>query len=272
MPFDADDFREYFAHAPAALALRECVRLRALRALSMPAPVLDVGCGDGLFARLAFPDRVVWGVDVSAREVDRARRSTAYRTVVHGSICEVELPDGYFRSALANCSLEHISDVEAALRTIARALVPGAPFVAIVPLPDWTHQLAVHRLLSRAGLAAVARAYAAALDRTFAHVHMDDEFGWRRRLHAAGFDVERVVGLVGADEGFAFDVLLPPSGMAWLTKRLTGRWVWMPAIRRRLAPWIGRSVQALVRHAPDGAAPEHGELLIVARRVGSPPP
>ena len=61
-PVDPRDFETYYAFAPAALALRECARLAAVRELDLPEPILDVGCGDGVFARLAYPTRQIWYV------------------------------------------------------------------------------------------------------------------------------------------------------------------------------------------------------------------
>src|SRR5580658_2944858 len=151
-PVDAKDFAAYYRFAPAALALRECARLRAVREIELDEPILDVGCGDGLFARLAYPGRQTWGIDINPSEVQRAQATRAYSTLICGNICAVDLPRAFFSSAIANCSLEHVPDIRGALRNIRSTLRPDATFVMIVPTPNWTAQLATVELLERVGL------------------------------------------------------------------------------------------------------------------------
>src|SRR5262245_10326793 len=59
-PLDPSDFAAYYRFSPSALAVRECLRLRAVRKFDLAPPILDIGCGDGLFATLAYPGKQVW--------------------------------------------------------------------------------------------------------------------------------------------------------------------------------------------------------------------
>jgi SAM-dependent methyltransferase len=262
-PVPVEDFAAYYAFTPAALALRETVRLAAVRTIDLPEPILDVGCGDGLFARLAYPGRQVWGIDINPHEVRRAQASQSYRTLIVGSVCDVDLPTGFFKSAIANCSLEHVPDLPAALRNIRRSMQPGAPFVLIVPTPDWSRHLAIPAALSRLGLHAIARAYGDALDKIFFHVHLHEEDWWRARLDEAGFTTEEVRPLVQRSTSWAFDLLLPPSLIGYVTKKLTGRWVLAPALRPFTADLVRRLITAVADQIPDDG--RAGEYLIFTR-------
>jgi SAM-dependent methyltransferase len=260
-------FGDYFAYAPAALALRECVRLAAMRGVELPEPILDVGCGDGIFARLCYPERQVWGIDINPNEIRRAQSTATYSTLICGSITSSDLPEGYFRSAIANCSLEHVPDIAAAFGTIARSLAPGAPFVLIVPTPDWTHELLVPRVLDGLGLSGLARSYRDGLDRVFHHVHLYDEKKWTALLDAAGFSVDRVEPIVSSGVTGAFDVLLYPSVAGWLVKQLTGHWTLMPPVRRALAVFpkaVVRVLASAMRRDVESMKP--GELVVHARK------
>jgi SAM-dependent methyltransferase len=262
-PLDADDFSAYYAFAPAALALRECVRLHAVRELELAEPILDVGCGDGLFARLAYPGKQIWGIDINPTEVQRAQGTATHSTLICGNICDVDLPRRYFGSAIANCSLEHVPDLHGALVNIRGALRDGARFVLIVPTPDWTRHLATAELLRRAGLTGLARAYGEGLDRVFAHIHLYDEATWGRHLARAGFEVVESRPIVGRSTSWAFDVMLYPSFLGYLVKKLTGRWVALPALRWLTADLARALVNAVGNRAPGGDAA--GEYLLVCR-------
>lgn len=268
LPLDPDDFAAYYSFAPAALALRECVRLRAMREIELPEPILDVGCGDGLFATLAYPGKQTWGVDINPSEVQRAQSTAAYSTLICGNICRIDLPRGFFASAIANCSLEHVPDLDGALVNIRRSLRPGATFALIVPTPDWTRHLAVPQALRRVGLHALARAYGEGLDRVFAHVHLYDVPGWVERLERAGFEGVRARPIVDAGTSWAFDMLLYPSLVGFVTKKLTGRWVAVPSLRF-LTTDVARAItDALASIAPEGGGP--GEQLLLCKVAEAP--
>jgi SAM-dependent methyltransferase len=270
LPLNPDDFAAYYAFAPAALALRECVRLKVVRGVDLPGPILDVGCGDGLFARLAYPGRQTWGIDINPSEVQRAQATAAYNTLICGNIASVDLPAQFFNSAIANCSLEHVPELDGALANIRRALKPGAKFVLIVPTPDWTRWLAVSRALDQVGLQGLARAYGDGLDRVFSHVHLYDARGWAERLERAGFEQVEWRPIVDPSTSWAFDVMLYPSLVGYLTKRLTGRWVAAPRLRFLTVDLARQIVNALGAIAPqEGGAAEY---LLTCRVAGAPAP
>lgn len=262
-PLNPKDFAAYYGYAPAALAIRECARLRAVRRLALPEPILDVGCGDGVFARLAYPEKQVWGIDINATEISRAQATAAYRTLVCGSICDVDLPEGFFGSAIANCSLEHVPDLSGALRNIRKALQPGASAVLIVPAVDWTRHMATSEALRLAGLPKLAAAYGRMFDQMFSHIHLYDAKAWALQLESAGFRDVSASHLVDRATSWAFDLFLGPSALGFLTKKITGRWVVAPPLRRFTEPVARRIADAIGAVAPSGEGP--GEYLLIGR-------
>ena len=264
-PLDPGDFAAYHRYAPSALALRECLRLRAVRGHTLDEPILDIGCGDGVFAELAFPGKQIWGIDVNPTEIGRAQATAAYSTLVCGSITEASLPPGFFRGAIANCSLEHVPDLDRALSNISGALVPGAQFILIVPTPNWTSLLAIPEMLNAAGLTSLAAAYGAALDDVFHHHHLYDEQGWTERLERAGFAVRDTAVIASRRSSWMFDILLYPSLIGLGTKKLTGRWVLAPALRSLTVDITRRLLDALAERIGDSDS--GSEYLIVAERA-----
>src|SRR6185312_15442606 len=98
-----EDFERYFPYAPTALAIKECIRLDALRPYHCDGPILDVGCGDGLFAKLAYGSAEVWGIDINADEGRLAQASRVYSHVVLADITRAWMPPGFFATCIANC-------------------------------------------------------------------------------------------------------------------------------------------------------------------------
>lgn len=262
--FTFEEFREYFPYVPTALAIRECVRLHAMRDLECPSPILDVGCGDGLFARLAFQDADVWGIDIDSNEVRRAQASQAYSQLILADITRTHLPAQFFGSCIANCSLEHIPDIDAATRAILGSLQPGAPFYTFLPNRAWTESLLSVRALRKMGQNGVADAIDSKINEIFAHRHLEDEDGWRRIFEKAGFVIERLEPLGSAASTLAFEAFLLPSTLGWVTKKLTRRWVLMPWLRRYSAAPVFGMVRSVLE-VPEQNTPSP-EFLLVARR------
>jgi SAM-dependent methyltransferase len=264
-PLDPDDFAAYYRFSPAALALRECLRLRAVRKYELSPPILDIGCGDGLFAALAYPGKQVWGIDVNLTEIRRAQSTAAYNALICGSITDVALPKRFFRGAIANCSLEHVPNLDQALANVQGALCPGAEFITIVPTPNWTRLLAIPGILRRHGFVGLADAYGRGLDTLFNHVHLYDDREWTRRMENAGFTVRGIETLTSRRSSCVFDALLYPSLMGWATKKLTGRWVLAPALRNFTVDASRTLIDHLAQTFAD--SDEGSEYLIVAEVV-----
>ena len=172
-------------------ALFRAVESRFYQGLSLPAPVYDVGCGDGHFASLTFEERLAVGLDPWRGPVHEAKKHGAYRSLVEADAAHSPFPDCSFASGISNSVLEHIPQVAQVLKETARVLKPGAPFVFCVPNHNFLPSLSVARFLDRIGLKPLARWYRAFFNRISRHHHCDDPETWRKRLESSGFKLER---------------------------------------------------------------------------------
>jgi len=257
------DFVRYFPHTPTALAIKECARLSVVRRYPCPGPVLDVGCGDGLFARMAFADAEVWGIDIDAAEGRWASASRAYSQVILGDVTRAALPESFFATCVANCSLEHVPRIDLALERIRRSLVPGGLSYLFVPSADWASHLLSARFAHQLGMSLLGRRIQTAIDRKFRHYHLYDADGWARVVRAAGLELVQIEPVLSTATTVAFEAFLLPSLAGLLNKTLTTRWTNFPNARRKLAKPVFQAVQAIMARA-DGTPT--AEFFIAARR------
>ena len=96
-------------------AMLRAVEDRFYQGLELPEPVLDVGCGDGHFASVAFDHPLTVGLDPWAQPLREARQRRAYRMVLQADGAHMPFADNTFASAVSNSVLEHIPPVEAVL-------------------------------------------------------------------------------------------------------------------------------------------------------------
>jgi 2-polyprenyl-3-methyl-5-hydroxy-6-metoxy-1,4-benzoquinol methylase len=231
-----DHFAKYFPHAPLALCIKECARLGALKELSVEGPILDVGCGDGLFAKIAFGQAEVWGIDIDANEGRWAQASRAYSQIVLGDITTVKLPTSFFKTCIANCSLEHVPDIQAALRTIEASLQPGGKAYLFVPNREWASKFRTVRVTKKALGDKIGAMLQDGIDEFFKHAHLHDEQGWRDVIAQSPLELVDIKPVLSTSTTLAFETFLIPSMAGWLNKKLTTRWTNFPAIRRAAAP------------------------------------
>ena len=253
------------------LHLRELPYFRALlrgveahfyQDLDLPAPVLDVGCGDGHFASLAFDRPLDAGIDPWTGPLRKAAsREGVYRLVVQADAACNPFPAAHFASAVSNSVLEHIPDVEAVLADVARVLRTGAPFYFCVPNHNFLPNLSVARAFDRVGLTSLAHAYRSFFNRISRHHHCDPPDIWQLRLDRAGFNLERwwhyfsPAALRTLEWGHYFGA---PSLLA---HALTGRWILAPT------RWNLALTERLVRlHASTQPQEDGAYTFFIARR------
>ena len=258
-----DDFARYFPYTPTALAIKECARLAVVRRYPCPGPILDVGCGDGLFAQMAFENTEVWGIDINASEGRWASASQAYRQVILGDVTHAQLPEAFFATCIANCSLEHVPRIDLALSSIHQSLQPGGHVYLFVPTPDWAKHFLSVRTLESLGVPELAARLQHAIDRFFKHHQLHDATGWATLMNRAGLETVAVEPVLSSATTVAFEAFLLPSLAGLLNKHLTTRWTNFPRIRQRLADPIFRAVQTLMTRANPALT---AEFLVIGRR------
>jgi len=151
--------------------------------LPLPAPIYDVGCGDGHFASLTFDRKLDVGLDPWHGPIHEAKRYGAYKGLVQADAGRAPFPANHFGSALSNSALEHIPHVDSVLAEIARVLKHDAPFYFCVPNPRYLSELSLPRVFGRR--------YTEWFRRISRVHHADEPPVWECRLVQAGFKLER---------------------------------------------------------------------------------
>ena len=199
-----DRVRDLYPVVP-SLSLWRAWEYAAYSGRSLPEPVLDVGCGDGGFFRLLWPRvRRVVGIEADPAVADRADASGVYERVLRVSASAIPSDVTGYASAFANCSLEHMSDLDDVLAGIHRALVPGGRLVCSVVTDRFVSWQTLGPLV---GLSAGPDSGEAARRAYLRHHHLENPLPaveWAARLAAAGFTVEEHVPLLGEVTARAF--------------------------------------------------------------------
>lgn len=184
-------------------------------------PVLDVGCGDGRFFQLLWPELSdVVGIDLEPEVVAAAERSGVYREVQIAAAQALPFDDNYFASVFANCSLEHMADLTSVLRGISRCLRPGGTFLFSVVTDKFIEWLALPMLVDQAGASKLALTLQ---DDYVTYHHLENALSpdkWTAQLARFNLHVEHYVPLLPELSGRLFLFI----DHLWHLKREEGEW------------------------------------------------
>lgn len=171
------DFLYRYWFAP-PVALWRSIEAKALSTLEFPSPMLDFGCGDGLFTEAIFGRQDgIYGCDIAKGELPTARDSGVYRHGVQFADGH-HLPyrDGAFGTVYSNSVIEHIPDPQNVLAELSRVLRPGGMLVLTVPSDRFRELLDGVRA---APTKEAAERYAREVDRLLTHYHYHTADEWR---------------------------------------------------------------------------------------------
>ncbi len=143
-------------------------------------PVLDLGCGDGIFGELAgFPEDAT-GADFDKPSLEVRRRLLPKAPSFWADAGALPFKDGEFATAVSNSVCEHLPDLDACFRELHRVLRPGGRLFFTMTLGEFTRQL------EALGGAGDARFWIA----NFGHHQQPTAEDVVQRLGRAGFVVE----------------------------------------------------------------------------------
>jgi SAM-dependent methyltransferase len=185
-----------------SLAAWRAAELRVLRDFGpeFVGPILEIGCGSGLFASLLL-SQIEVGIDYNPRAVEICRRSaTIYREVRQMDARDMAFSDASFATVFANCVIEHIPQLDRLLAECYRVLAPGGKLITTVPL----HTLNQHLLLPFPW-------YARQRARDLEHLNLLSKENWLGAFARAGFHHVRAVPYLSGKACRAWDEVDGPA-------------------------------------------------------------
>jgi SAM-dependent methyltransferase len=176
----------YYSKTPWVGLLRaiEIEQVVKLRDLCVP-PILDLGCGDGFVAKLAFGHPLDVGIDSDYMALKMAFSFGHYRAPINTDAKKLPFKDSTFRTVYSNCAMEHMDDLDSVLKEIGRVLMPRGVLMALVPS---------HKFLKPIGK--LGKFFGPGVwdsyNRLHNHVNLLSPEQWHRRMRVHGFVIQRI--------------------------------------------------------------------------------
>lgn len=248
-----DFLKENLRMLPYFRALLRAVESRFYTGTNLNNPVLDLGCGDGLFAQTTFSKIQLFGIDPNFNLLVESQKTGSYLALSLSEGSWLPFRNGAFAGCFSNSVLEHIPDIDPVLPEISRVLKSGSIFTFCVPNASFTKNLSIGRFLDHIHMTGMARIYRGFFNKISRHYHCDPFEVWQKRLDAAGFiivdhwDYFSPAALQCLEWGHYLGIPY------WFSKKIFGKWVIWPDFNQGL---IYNLVKRFYREEPkqkDGA-------------------
>lgn len=231
MNFNPNILAKYLGEAPIPLALERSLEGEIYKTLPFVRPILDLGCGEGLFAKIVFVEKIDTGIDPNPEELKRAAILGAYKELICCWGHSIPRPDQSYATIYSNSVLEHIPDIQPVLKEVYRLLKSGGSFYITVPSDRFDEYTVGYQLLSIVGLRRLAQKYKTFFNRFWRHYHAYSLRKWAALAKKNGFFVEETFLYDGKALCLMNDFLAPFSVASFLLKKTINRWSLFPGIR-----------------------------------------
>ena len=243
--------KSYLGYAPLALALERVLECHILSRKEFLRPVLDIGCGDGIFVDVLFKEDIDVGVDLDAAELERCKNHGKHKELILSGANQIPKPDKYFKTIFANSVLEHIPDVQGVLKEAARLLADDGKIYFTLPTEKFEQYTLGFQLLSMLKLKDLAKSFTRFFNRFWKHYHCHDRAGWSRLFEEHGLRVSDCREYDPKISCLLNDSLIPLGFFSFLSRKFFQRWFLIPPLRRLAAPlltivfypWIARNIE-----------------------------
>jgi SAM-dependent methyltransferase len=267
VPLCSDFLKGYVRSAPLALALERAEECSMYARHSFFRPVLDLGCGDGLFASVLFSGPLDVGCDIDAKELSRAKTRRTHLGLIRASALAVPLPDESCQTVIANSVLEHIPDLSGVMREVHRLLRRGGRFYLTVPSSNFDRSSFASRILEGLGFSKSAERYRSLYNRFWRHYHFFSVQGWEKVARNSGFEVFESQAFDSPLLCTLNDLLALFAAPAFLLHRFTGQWIFWPKFREQVAVLLASLFHRWIISHQDGKGNGGLVFLVLEKKV-----
>jgi len=256
--------RRLLNELPISQSFSRAAEVLVFKTIKMEKPILDLGCGDGLFAETLFDGAkgaIKAGIDISSQEIEIASRRAVYQEVRAVDAAVLPYQDKSFATVFSNSSVEHMENLEKVLSEAARVLAPSGKFIFLVPHPATENFFLNKIILEKLKLPFLAKITVDFRHKIFKHYHLFDAFVWKKKLQLAGFDLVGYYFVGGERNRLIVDFFYPFFILGKFFKILFNRWVFPPRW-----PIIFFAERFLIDFLPDKPTSHGPGLLMIAQK------
>lgn len=209
----------YLQNRPFFLALLRAKELELFsRYLPFDGQILDVGSGDGFFAKTLFgPVKIDIGLDLVDSRQKESKTLNVYKKLVTYDGHKFPFKAQKFRTIVSNCVFEHIPNIDEIIGEIYRVMAKGGRLITTVMAAPWDRNLL--------GAAIFGKPYSDWMRKRQVHYNLFTDQKWDELFISKGFKITKKIGYLDERASRLIDLGHYLSIPSLISYKLTGRWV-----------------------------------------------
>lgn len=224
MKFKTNFLLNYLKKAPLSLAIERCFECEILSQQIFIHPVLDLGCGDGIFSYVLFNEQIDTGIDLNPKELENAKTHGMYNELILCSAEQIPKMPESFHTIFSNSTLEHIPNIENVLREVKRLLTKDGHFYVTVPTEFFEQYSTLNIVLNKLGIKKLSLRYRKFHNSFWRHYHAYSIDQWKDFFIQSGFKVKHSINYCPKSVVMLDDLLTLAALPSFLTKIICNRW------------------------------------------------
>ncbi|MGZ3774639.1 MAG: class I SAM-dependent methyltransferase [Bdellovibrio sp.] len=238
MKFKKNFFQNYIVTTPLPLALERCWECEIQSNQKFLRPILDVGCGEGLFAFNLFEDKIDVGIEPNPKELERAASFDKYMELICCFGDKIPGNNKSFKTIFSNSVLEHIQDIKPVLTEMHRLLADDGQAYFTLPTDKFDQYTFGYQILSACGLKSLAVRYQNFFNKFWRHYHCYNKDNWELLFSQCGFKVKTQFEYASKAQCLLNDLGAPFCLFSFVVKKLTNNWFLFPGARKVITKFI----------------------------------
>lgn len=204
LKYFTDEFSKIY---PLSHSLWRSFEACLLSEVRLSGPILDLGCGDGSFAKIFFKDKPadleIVGVDICQSDCEKARKIGFYKEVACAPSHVLPFKESSFKSVFSNSVMEHIEKIDETLKELNRVLAPGGLLLFSAPSAVFAKNLFYEKIAGKA--------YGNFINGTFKHRNCLSPEEWNKKFTESNFNLVSVKPMLSKKTESLWDIFLPIS-------------------------------------------------------------
>jgi SAM-dependent methyltransferase len=235
----------YIEKAPIPLAIERYYECEIFLRQKIKRPILDIGCGDGLFASVFFDDQVDLGIDPDIKEIERAKGENIYYDLKNCYASDIPRSDKSFMTIFSNSVLEHIEHLNPVLTEIHRLLDDNGHVYVTVPTNYFDKYSISYRFLSLFNKS-LGEKFKKFFNDFWRHHHYYDVDGWMKLFEEHNLKTVMYRTYGSSRSCHINNILNIFSAPSTLTRKFYHRWFLFPRFRKKISPVLARIISGFV--------------------------
>ena len=226
----------FLENSPTSWAIIRACEAQVLSNVKFTKPILEVGCGDGMFSQVLFADKEVidTAIDIDIQEIKRAKKYEVFKKTLKMNVYKMSFKKRSFKTVFSNGVLEHIPNLPQALNEINRVLAKNGKLIITCPTKNLTSNLLIYNLLYQLRLKYLAQIYGFLFNKLFKHVNLYSKKEWEEVLAKSGFRLKKFTYYNTPKIIQLHELLLPFAIFSKITKKYFNTMVIFKGLRKKI--------------------------------------